>query len=248
MVIYRLPHSSDSQIISTQKIRLKHVKKECQIIIADSISTKNDIIEILEIDAKKISVIYPGVNESFKEIDDKSKELILKKYNLKTPFILAVGKNDPRKNLGRVIKAFKKLTIPANLVIVGSDGWGEDLIREDKVTILKNIEAIDLPAIYGTASMLVYPSLYEGFGLPVIEAQKCGCPVITSQSGSLKEVVGDSALFVDPFSVNDISAKILKLFNDQILRKKLISSGIVNAERFSWEKAATNIIRIYESL
>lgn len=248
LIVYKYPQTSDKKIISTQKKRLFHVRRECQFILADSFSTKNDLMDILKIDENRIKVVYPGIGNYFKLVTSSFSAVTLKKYQIDNPFILAVGKNDPRKNLTRVIAAFKKSRIKAHLVIVSGTGWGERLMEDKNIRIITDMESRDLPALYSQASMLVYPSLYEGFGLPVIEAQKSGCPVITSQSGSLKEVAGDSALFVDPLSVDDISSKIHQLYKNEKLIKNLIEKGKVNAGRFSWEKSAKKIISIYESL
>lgn len=248
LIVYRFPQTSVKSIIDTQKRRMEHVKNECNLIFADSNATKNDLIEILGINDHKIKVIYPGVNDSFIVPSSSSVKSVLAKYNLKCPFILSVGKNDPRKNLPRLINSINKLSIATNLVIVMQEGWGEQITEEGKIRILKNVEDIDMPSLYGAAEMFVFPSLYEGFGLPVIEAMKCGCPVITSNRGSLAEIAADSALFVNPESEVDISAKILKLKKDPDLRIQLVQKGLKNAMRFSWEKSAREIIRIYKSL
>ena len=248
LIVYRLPQTSHSSIIKTQKKRLVHVRNECDHILADSYSTKDDLTEILSISSQKISVVYPGISGEFKKAYPSSVASILKKFQIKKPYILAVGKNDPRKNLTRVVSAFKKSNLQCSLVIISTPGWAQNLKQENNIRILEDIKSSDLPSLYSGAEMLVFPSLYEGFGLPIVEAFACGCPVITSRSGSLKEVAKDAALFVNPYSISDISVKMVNLFNDKNLSKKLISRGLVNSERFSWEISVKKIIDIYNRL
>jgi len=248
LIVYRYPQTSAAKILATQKKRLQHVKHECQMILADSSATKKDLIDILKIDPNKIEVVYPGVSDAFNPQKKLLIKKVLKKYNLKPPFILAVGKNEPRKNLEKVISAHQQLNLPIRLVIVSSEGWGREFKKEKNVNVLKSVGVAELPAIYSSASILIYPSLYEGFGLPIIEAMKCGCPVITSDRGSLKEVADAAALIVNPESDFEIARSCEKILKDEMLRKKLIRDGFENAKRFSWEKSARKLISIYNSL
>ena len=248
LVVYKFPQTSDPNIVETQKIRLKHVKNECNLTIADSNSTKNDLLEVLDFDPNKIRVVYPGINKGFKKINDHLIFNILRKYNITQPYILSVGSNDPRKNIKKIVSAVKKFEKRTALVIVSSSGWGEKFTEDQGIKILHNIKTQDLPAIYSAAEMFIYPSLYEGFGLPVIEAMKCGCPVISSERGSLKEITDNSALLVNPESEMEIFQAIVKIFKNNKYKKDLIKSGYLNAERFSWEDSAKKIISIYEEL
>lgn len=257
LVIYKYPESSHPDIVQTQKRRLKWVKKESDLIIADSQATKNDIVEILRIKTSRIKVVYPGIKEIFKIASSQEIDAVSRKYNLEQDYILAIGKREPRKNLDRVLSAFEKfLTHPListrkrlpELIIVGRRGWGKGIAPSKRVRILGFVPQTDLPALYSGAKIFVYPSLYEGFGLPVVEAMACGCPVITSNRGSLKEVSGDAAIFVDPEISDDIAIKLSKLFIDNNLRQELVKKGKENARRFSWEQSAKKIVEIYEKL
>src|SRR3989338_994483 len=245
LVIYKYPEYSAKRIIETQKRRMNRVSAECKIILADSVSTRNDLVEVLHLPQNSIKVVYPGVHEIFKKFSRNSVSKILSKYRIRRPYFLFIGANDPRKNLKRVVAVFKKLKYSVQLVIIG---LSEKIASRSNIKVINNIVGSDLPALYSGASIFIYPSLYEGFGLPVIEAMKCGCPVITSNRGSLKEVSGNSAYIVDPESEEAIINALVKVWTDNILRKKLIKKGYQNANRFNWSTSAKKIIQIYEEL
>ena len=257
MIVYRFPETSQSEIIDTQKKRLEWVRKECDVILTDSLASKKDIVDILRLIPEKISVVYPGIGEDFRRVNDEEILRIKQKYGLPDQYLLSVGTREPRKNLKRVIQSFdifsrhplvKAQRAPVILVLVGKSGWEEFEIKSDKVKILGFIPNNDLPALYSGANMFIYPSLYEGFGIPVIEAMACGCPVISSRRGSLKEIVNDSGLVVDPIDTDDIALKMVQLFIDNDLRADLIEKGFKNAALFSWVSAADRIINIYNKI
>ncbi len=237
LIVYKYPESSHPQIIATQKRRLNWVKKECDLIIVDSLSTKKDCQEILGIQESRLRVIYPAVSEGFKPQSNAKVSAILRKYNLRPDYILAVGTREPRKNLQRVVAAAQKTN--SHLVIAGKFGWGEDIKGAQP---LGYVPQEDLPALYCGAKCLVYPSLYEGFGIPVLEALACGCPVVTSKTGSLLEVAGDAAFYVNPESVEDIVEKL------EVVDQSLVKKGLVQAKKFSWEKTAKETLRVYEEV
>ena len=134
------------------------------------------------------------------------------------------------------------------MIIVGKYGWGEKSDKQSGIRALGFVAEKDLPAIYSLAFMFVYPSLYEGFGLPVLEAMACGCPVITSKRGSLKEIGGSSAVFVDPDVEDDLVVQMTKLFIDKELRKDLIKKGRKNALRFKWKNTAEKMLKLYDDV
>lgn len=226
LVIYKFPENSHPHIVATQVSRLKWVQKECDKIIAVSKSTKNDIEEILKIPSEKISVIYEGVGEQFKGVVPEKKQS--KKY------ILAMGGIGNRKNTDRVEQAFMQLERnDLDLAIIGKN--------------LGFVPENELPNLYANAEMFVYPSLYEGFGLPVLEAMSVGCPVVTSNQGSLPEVGGKAALYVDPKSVSEISAKMSEILSwSPKTRSESIKAGESQSLKFSWEKTARETIKVYE--
>jgi glycosyltransferase involved in cell wall biosynthesis len=180
------------------------------------------------------------------------------KYNISDNFILFVGTLQPRKNIARLIEAFAKIEEKKDLqlIIIGKKGWlYEEILEtpsrlgiEEKVKFLHSISNEELNVFYKHALCYVLPSLYEGFGLPVLEAMNHGCPVITSNISSLPEAGGDAALYVDPESVDDIAKKMTRLINDENLRKELIEKGKKQVAKFSWEKTAKETLAVLEEL
>ena len=167
-----------------------------------------------------------------------------------------MGTIQPRKNIARLIEAFSKIKNEIQLVIVGKKGWLYEEILEtpkkleiaDRVKFLDFVTDEDLPIFYKNAMCFVLPSLYEGFGLPVLEAMQYGCPVITSNVSSLPEAGGDAALYVDPLNVDDIKKNLDLIINNSELRKKLIKKGYEQAARFSWEKTAKETLKVLTEL
>ncbi|MGR3175960.1 MAG: glycosyltransferase [Candidatus Scalindua sp.] len=228
------------------------------IIIADSYSTKRDIIELLNVDEKKIKVVHLGVESRFRPISNVEEYRL--RNNLPSKIILNVGTLEPRKNVVALIRAFKKLKGRGlkdyKLVIAGEKGWlykkifdevkSNDLQKE--VLFLGIVEDEDLPMLYNCADIFVYPSLYEGFGLPPLEAMACGVPVITSNTSSLPEVVGDAGIMVDPNDVNSLCEGICKVLEDRELRQRMRNMGLEKSKLFSWDKAARAILEIYDEM
>jgi len=186
----------------------------------------------------------------------RSREQIARKYRISTPFILYVGRIQARKNLVRLVNAYALLRhdgIEANLVLVGKDDWQAQEVRhevkrlglEDRVIFTGYVPLEDLPVFYSAAEAFVFPSIFEGFGLPVIEAMACGAPTITSLGSSLEEVAGDAALLVDPFSTQSIAAAISSLLSDPQLRHKLRSNGLKRSSEFDVATIAPSIIGVY---
>lgn len=257
LVILKYPQTSQKSIIETQKNRLRWVKEECDAVIADSDSTRDDLIDILHFDPGKIEVVYPGVDSRFTPVGNILVEQVKRKYGLMDDYILTVGRIEPRKNLKMMISAFSKflkhplissMGKPIELIVIGKSGWGEDLVPARNIRLLGFVNERDLPALYSGAYLFAFPSLYEGFGLPVVESFACGCPVVTSDRGSLKEISDGAALFVDPLSPDDLALKMVKIFMDRQLRTKLIENGYKRATQFSWELTAEKTVNIYRRL
>jgi len=252
LVFLKFPETLNNKIIAVQKRRLAWVKKESALIITDSFATKNDVIELLKIPEDKIKVIYPAV-EIINPADTEIKKT-LKKYQIKKPFILTVGKIEPRKNLKRLINAFKKTKLnDAHLIIVGPKGWNSSNFQLptsnfQNIKFLGFIPDKDLYSLYSSALFFIYPSIYEGFGYPVVEAMKIGCPVATSNTSSLKEIAENVALLFNPYDEGSIAESIIKLYQNINLRKKLRQRGVKKAEQFSVEKYAHNLIRTFEKV
>ena len=217
-------------------------------IIAVSEWTKRQLVERLKADQNKITVIQEGINTSF--LDHRSKmsgeylRQIRYKYSLPEKYILFVGTIQPRKNLVRLIEAIALLpkSYSPNLVIAGKKGWMYDEIlalgKKRGVKFIGRVADADLAAVYKIASAFVYPSLMEGFGLPILEAMALGIPVITSDRGSLPEVAGDAGLIINPEKTEDIAKAIKLVLENEELRQALIEKGYGQVKKFSWEKAA----------
>ncbi len=221
-----------------QRQQLKNAFK----IIAVSNATKDDLVHKIGINSDKVAVVYEGYNSE--EFRVQSSELKKKPDS----YYLFVGTVQPRKNLERIIEAVKILN--KKLLIAGSKGWLSDSIyakASQNIKFLGRVDDKDLPGLYKGAIALVYPSLFEGFGLPILEAQACGCPVITSNISSMPEVAGKGAILVDPYNVNDI-VKAMEQINNQDTRNKLIKAGLENVKRFSWEKCAKETLKVLENI
>ncbi|MCY3914910.1 MAG: glycosyltransferase family 1 protein [Chloroflexi bacterium] len=230
-------------------------------ILADSEATKADLTELYDAPAKKITVLYSGVNPRFRRVDEADVlQRIRRKYGLANiSYILSVGTVQPRKNYSRVVEALSALRQAGHdlhYVIAGGSGWLEDELgatiersgMSDYVHLLGLADDADLPALYSGARMLAMASLYEGFGLPVLEAMACGTPVITSNLSSLPEVGGSAALLVNPRDSGAIHDAILRLETEAATRMRLIKAGYQQAEKFSWERAARQLKSIYDEL
>ena len=233
------------------------VKKSDKILTVSKFS--RDEIKKYTNTAKEINVVYNAIDfNKFKKIDNKSKlNLVKEKYSLPNEFILFVGNVKPHKNIKNLLLAIKNLDI--NLVVVGKkEGFitGDDNIQllikenhlENKIYFTGYVDDEDIPLIYNFAKIFVFPSIYEGFGIPPLEAQACGTPVIVSNSASLPEVCEESALYCNPYDINDIKEKIEILINDEDLQNDLIQKGFENIKRFSWEKSSKKIIEIIKGL
>lgn len=244
-----------------QKWSLKNVKA----IIADSLATKKDIEGFTDTPSDKIYVIYLAAGEGFKQIESSKLKLesLRKKYSLPDKFVLYVGDVIWSKNVPNLIKAIKKINL--TLVMVGKQAtstdfdkthpWNKDLVilnneaRDDKRIIrLGFVPNEDLVAIYNLTTVFVQPSFYEGFGIPILEAMKCGAPVITTKGGSLPEVAGEAAFYVNINDVNSIADGVGEVFFNKDLQEELSQRGLKQAKKFSWEKTAKETINVYSKV
>lgn len=228
-------------------------------IVTISKNSKTDIKKIFNISEEKITVIYLGIEEKFRAITDKEKlHKIRKKYNLPSKFILFVGTIEPRKNLTCLISAFSNIEkrLDLKLVIVGNKGWKykevfnsiKQLKVQEDVIFTGFVDDEDLPLIYNLAELFVYPSFYEGFGFPILEAMSCGCPVITSSISSLSEINGDAALLVNPSSEKDLAKTLKFIVLNSKVKIKMKKNGLKHAKKFSWEICARKTLKVYEEI
>jgi glycosyltransferase involved in cell wall biosynthesis len=228
-------------------------------IITVSESSKREIIKYLNVPDEKISVIYGGYSDIFKpKADDRISGEVRKKYNIKGNYLLYVGTLEPRKNLLGLIRAYSQSRAKEDfiLVLAGGRGWKYEnifkLVRklklENRIIFTGYVPENDLPGLYQDASLFVYPSFYEGFGLPPLEAMACGIPVVVSNTTSLPEVVGDAGVYVDPNDIEQIAFSIDTVLSDSELRRNLIQRGVERAKLFSWEKTAKETLELYKQV
>lgn len=248
----KFPEYHLKRTISAYRHGLNWVKQEAAAVITDSYSTKVDLVETLQIPAKKIHVAYLGAAEEFHEFRrthaEKGRsaiERVKKNYGIEGDYLLCVGTHEPRKNFDRVIEAYAMLKLNKKLVIAGNYGWGKKTKNTPGVQLIGFVAQEDLPALYAGAACFIYPSLYEGFGLPVVEAMAVGCPVVTSYKGSLAEIAADGAVLVNPEKVDAIALGIEAALHN---RKFLIEAGKTQAEKFTWEQTAADTLKVYETL
>lgn len=234
-------------------------------ILTDSVSSKKDIEKILGIPSSRIDVAHLAAGENFKQINNQQLfRSVSAKYHLPNRFALYVGDATPNKNVLRLAQAALSTHIP--LVIAGkvfadesvdtAHPWTKEIgevrklakMHSEKILLLGFVSDEELVALYNMAKVFVMPSLYEGFGLPVVEAFACGCPVIASDKGSLKEVIGNAAYIIDPYNIDDMAHAIEKVVGDTKLSKSLQAKGLAQLKHFSWKKTADATISSYEKV
>ena len=243
------PEESHSEVVTAHKKRLRWVKNEVDRVIAVSESTKRDIVKHLGIQPEKIFVVYEAPDFLVKKMGEDAVGEVRRKYNLPREYLLAVGAN-PRKNIERIAKAARKFSGDTPLVVIGRKQGAFTLNERSEpkgnIVWLGHVsDDNDYAAIVSGASVLVYASLYEGFGLPILDAFTCEIPVVTSNISSMAEVAGNAAVLVDPTDIGDISRGVREALSK---KNELIKKGLERIKRFSWETAARETLRIYEEV
>lgn len=229
-------------------------------IVTISQVSKRDIVGLLGIPESHVTVVYNGLHPDFKRIDN-TEELnqIRAKYNLPNRFLMGFASSDQRKNTAGLLRAagiLAKDFPDINVVLICATQAAKDMAQENlakeapglKLTILNHVSRQDLVAIYNVSDALVFPSFYEGFGLPVIEAMACGAPVIASNTSSIPEVAGGAAILIDPRNANGTAEALKQVITNPQLRVKLVSDGMKRAAMFSWKRAASETIAVYEKV
>lgn len=223
-------------------------------IIAVSESTRNDLISLYQLDPARIEVIYSGISEDIKRPYDNELEEFRKKHGLPKKFILFLGKLEPRKNIPSIIRAFNILNKKhrdLNLVLIGSRGWlCKDIFKEadssefkDKIKFIDHVSDDDRKFYYSLASVFIYPSFFEGFGFPPLEAMTCGTPVVSSFNSSLPEIVGRNGILVDPYNINDLARAISTILGNKELADAISRQGIAQAGKFNWNNTAEKTLK-----
>ena len=226
-------------------------------LIADSKATKADLVQFYNISPAKIDVIYPGIDPRLTHVSDEVQITAAQhKYGIKPPYLLYIGTLQPRKNLARLVKAFVKSGLPHQLVLAGKKGWHARSIldtinnlaplQRDAVLLPGYIDEEDKAGLISGADVLLYPSLYEGFGFPLLEGQACGTPVLASDTSSLPEIAGNGAVLVDPLNISELAESMRRIASDYELRKQLVETGLINVRRFTWEKTAIHVLQTFD--
>lgn len=256
----RSPETADARLRAYLNKAVPASVARADHVLADSAATARDVVDLLGADPAKVSVLYAGVSPRFRRIEDPTTLAAVRaRYKLDGPFILGLGTLEPRKNLPRLIEAFARLRhqgLPHTLALAGGRGWMYDPIftqveklgLQSVVRFLGFVADDDLPALYSLADAFAFPSLYEGFGLPPLEALACGTPTVVSTTSSLPEVVGEAALLVSPTDVEALAAALYRLVSDTGLRAALREAGPTQARRFSWDEAGRGLKRVLETL
>lgn len=255
LIFVRYPHLYSFFDRKIHFYKFKKAALQANIVIAISEQTKKDIIEFLKIPEYKIKVIYQGCQDIFKQnFSSTKKQEIQKKYNLPTDFILNVGTIEERKNALSIVRAIKD--VDTTLVLVGRETKYSEKIRsfitenhmENKVIFLKNINNQELAIIYQLATIFIYPSIFEGFGIPIIEALFSKVPIITNKNGVFPEAAGPSSIYIDPMNVDEIKSNIEFLLKNDVVRNDMIQKGLEYASKFNDDVIANELMDCYSSL
>jgi glycosyltransferase involved in cell wall biosynthesis len=224
-------------------------------VIAISHRTRQDLIELVGVDPARVRVIYPGRGEAFHPIPAAEAAAVAERYGIRGRYLLYVGSLGPHKNVATLLYAYERARLEGGLttrlVVVGSPRWGRETlavletlrIRED-ILLIGPVPAADLPALYAGADCFVFPSRYEGFGLPVLEAMACGTPVIVSDRGALPEVVGEAGILVNPEKPEALADALGRVTRDPELRTILAKAGLAQAARFSWDQSTASLLTL----
>jgi glycosyltransferase involved in cell wall biosynthesis len=249
-------HTANTREMQARMFRF--AQEEADVVIAVSEATRRDIVTYLEIPPERVHVVANGVGAAFRPISDGGalKQTLTSLGLVPGGYILHVGTIEPRKNLVRLVEIYGQMRkacpppIP-KLVLAGEEGWRSREVLErargsEGVLLLGHMPHDVLPALYNGALVFVYPSLYEGFGLPPLEAMACGVPVVASNTSSLPEVVGDAGVLVDPTDTQAIAAVLVSLLSDIERRGEMSARGLARAAEFSWERAARETLKVYQ--
>lgn len=261
LIPYILPEMVRPSFLKRFIHEMPYIVERADRIITVSTTSKTDIVKIFKINPAKITVIPSAPSSAYQQLPkDETRQKLRNQYGIKKSYILYVGGLNPRKNITELIYAYSKICreLPGNrqLLIFGPNGQHLDRLRllakslnlEETVLFPGFVPSQDLPLFYNGADLFVYPSLYEGFGLPPIEAMACGTPVITSNVSSLPEVVGDAAVQINPYDTLEMADAIFRVLTDEMLRESLIKKGLEHRLKYNWNKIAGEILAVYQDV
>lgn len=252
-----VPEMCSPKIVGPFSRQIRRFAAEADVVLADSEATRRDILRLLDVPPEKAVAAPLAVAKGLRPLDrDAARRIVRDRHGLDGPYVLFVSTLEPRKNVTGLLRAFARLRggIPHRLALVGATGWNAEPIVEaiaalgisDRVVRLGYAPDDDLNALYSAADVFVFPSYYEGFGLPVLEAMSCGCPVVTSNRSSLPEVVGEAGALCDPDDHAAIADAVLRLIEDETARERAVARGLAQAATFSWSACAARTREAYE--
>jgi glycosyltransferase involved in cell wall biosynthesis len=260
LAFLHVPRTFSRFFVWRSKILVRRTARTAARVITGYGHSKKDIVRTYGLEEDRVDIVPCGVDpDLFRAAEPGQLKILLTKYGIRQPYILAVGRLNPRKNMVSLARAFKKARfehgLPHQLVIAGKSdfkaaeiaGAIRDIERRD-IVLPGFVPDEDLPALYSGAEMFVYPSLFEGFGLPVLEAMAAGVPIIASDTSSIPEILGDAGLAVDPADEDALSAAIVRLAHDEALREDCRRKGRERSRQFTWEAAARKLLKIYEDV
>lgn len=259
LVAFFYPNTHNKKAIIIEKLFLKRALKRAAQVVTVSENTKTDLINKYNYEENKIDVVYCAAGDDFKPLKKDLLGPFIEKTNLPQNFFLAVGTLEPRKNYPTLISSFNliaKKYPDYHLIIVGGEGWDfEEIYKQVKQSSLKGrvhflgyLSTKSLVNLYNLAKALVFPSFYEGFGIPPLEAMKCSCPVIASFSSSIPEVLGDAAILIDPSNQAEIAGAMHKLIQEPDLAQSLSNKGLLQARKFSWKESGEKLLGIIKNV
>jgi glycosyltransferase involved in cell wall biosynthesis len=239
--------------------RVERLVHRSAALVAISHRTKRDLVELLGVDPALVRVIYPGRSEAFQPISPSRAREVTSRHGIQGPYVLYVGALGPHKNIPTLLRAYQRARLEgglaAKLVVVGSTRWGRETlavletlrVRSD-VVLTEAVSQEELPALYAGAELFVFPSRYEGFGLPVLEAMACGAPVIVSDRGALPEVAGPAGCYVDPRDEDALARAMCRILAEPETRAKMAAAGLEEAARFSWAQSAAELLALFREV
>ena len=254
------PQCADAKLRDYLMAAVPRSVRQASFIVADSENTRNDVICLLGAVPERTAVVPGGVEPRFRPADSAAVDSLRQRLGLTAPFILSVGMMEPRKNWQGLIQAYSQARarhhLPHQLVLAGPRGWLWESILEERerspfrndVVFVGFVPDEDLPALYSAADVFAFPSFYEGFGLPPLEAMACGTPVVVSDAASLPEVVGEAGLTVPPEDVDRLAEALAQLVTDEQQRARLREAGLARAATFTWERAAERMLAVYKQV
>ncbi|MBS1807865.1 MAG: glycosyltransferase family 4 protein [Acidobacteria bacterium] len=258
--LYAQTKTHEAKNVSRGKRRIPIMARRADMIIAPSDATKREVEHYLGIPSERIRVVYEAARPKMKPLPPEACEPVLQKYGIDRPYLLYTGTIEPRKNLLKLIRAYSEIIHTTEhrplLVLCGGRGWLDEeifeLVAELKLQRMVKFTGYvpdeDLPALYSACEIFVYPSLYEGFGLPPLEAMACGAAVVTSNTSSLPEVVGDAGVMVNPHEALELAQVLANLLNDRQQRENFRRAGLERSKIFSWERAAHETQAVYDQV